>query len=170
MSELIQYLICLPLSIFFSDTCKPYPTPDAVHTKAVNSTPEGVRRKLCLFPKHFMLCFSFRFVLGNVWESFQSVEGRSWWNYRTKGNLQTSQSVNGYWSKYHRAMYVTLFFCEMLTTCDQNISRILSHFSCSVDFQTGILLLFFTGLRRQFEKKMEKMKMEWTSHCFFSCW
>ena len=63
------------------------------------------------------------------------------------------------------------FFCEMLTTCDQNISRILSHFSCSVDFcHTGILLLFFTGLRRQFEKKMEKMKMEWTSHCFFSCW
>ena len=68
-------------------------------------------------------------------------------------------------------MYVTLFFCEMLTTCDQNISRILSHFSCSVDFcQTGILLLFFTGLRRQFEKKMKNMKMEWTSHCFFSCW
>lgn len=63
-------------------------------------------------------------------------------------------------------MYVTLFSCEMLTTCDQNISHILSHFSCSVDFcQTGILLLFFTGLRRQFEKKI--VKLEWTSHCFF---
>ena len=53
------------------------------------------------------------------------------------------------------------FFDETLTTCDQNISHILSHFSYSVDFcQTAILLLFPTGLRRQFVKKI--VKLEWT--------
>ena len=114
-------LICLTLSTAASLTLPP-----TLYTrKPWTALTEGVRRKLCLFPKHFMLCFSFRFVLGNVWESFQSVEGQSWWNYRTKGNLQTSQSVNGYWSKYHRAMYVTLFF---LWNVNHVRSKYLSYF------------------------------------------
>ena len=57
-------------------------------------------------------------------------------------------------------------FCETFTTCNQNLSHCLSHFSWSVDFcQTAILLLFPTGLRRQFVKKI--VKLEWTYHCFF---
>ena len=120
-------LICLPpLSMFLIRHLQALPYPRTLYTrKPWTALREGVRRKLCLFSKHFMLCFSFRFVPGNVWESFQSVEGRSWWNYRTKGNLQTSQSVNGYWSKYHRAMYVTLFF---LWNVNHVRSKYLSYF------------------------------------------
>ena len=78
-----------------------------------------------------MLSFGFRFVQGNK-------------------VLKTDPD-----GEYHRAV------SETLTTCDQNISHSLPHVSCSVDFcQTGILLLFPTGLRRQFVKKI--VKLEWT--------
>ena len=79
-----------------------------------------------------MLCFSFRFV---------------------QGNKVLKTDLDG---EYHRAV------SETLTTCDQNISHSLPHVSCSVDFcQTGILLLFPTGLRRQFFVK-KIVKLEWT--------
>ena len=73
-------VICLPIFDVSYSTPASLTLPLTLYTRKLNSTQEGVRRKLCLFPKHFMLCFSFRFVLGNVWESFQSVEDRSWWN------------------------------------------------------------------------------------------
>ena len=78
-----------------------------------------------------MLCFSFRFV---------------------QGNEVSKTDPDG---EYHRAV------SETFTTCDQNISHSLPHVSCSVYFyQTGILLLFPTGLRRQFVKQI--VKLEWT--------
>ena len=97
---------------------------------------DGVKRKLCLqclFSALIsMLCFSFRFV---------------------QGNEVSKTDPDG---EYHRAV------SETLTTCDQNISHSSRpHVSCSVDFcQTGILLLFPTGLRRQLVKKI--VKLEWT--------
>ena len=44
------------------------------------------------------------------------------------------------WTSSSHVSICDTFFCETLTTCDQNVSHSLSHFSCSVDFcQTGIL-------------------------------